>query len=141
MASDRIHALNAAIFEDWLEQFAAAWASLDADRAGPLFTADAVYHWTPFDAPIKGRAAIVSAWGEAFANQAEPRMASTVLTFAPPLGIARWATTFRRPATGEEVSLDGVLVAEFGNSGQCRLFREWWHTSDPEYAGGAARSG
>lgn len=126
------------MFEDWLERFGAAWTSPDAARAGPFFTASAAYLWTPFDAPIQGRAAIVSAWAEACENQVEPEMTSTPLAFVPPLGIARWATTLRRPATGVRVNLDGVLVAEFGDSGRCRLFREWWHTTDPGYVGGGA---
>jgi hypothetical protein len=32
---------------------------------------------------------------------------------------------------GAPVELDGILIAEFASTGQCRTFREWWHRRSP----------
>jgi hypothetical protein len=67
-------------------------------------------------------------------------MTSTPLAAVSSRGIAHEATTFRRPAKGDRVHMNGALVDEFGDSGDCCVFREWRHTTDPSCAGVEARA-
>jgi hypothetical protein len=118
-------------FEAWLRRYGAAWEARDPDAAGALFAADARYHWTPFQKPKRGPAAIAAAWREATSRQRDVRFSFEVLALDGPTGIARWRTRLARPS-GREIELDGVLLAEFDADARCRLFREWWHSSERE---------
>jgi hypothetical protein len=44
--------------------------------------------------------------------------------------IAHWAASFTRVTSQSKVSLDGVIVLEFDDSGACRTLREWWHRKE-----------
>ena len=46
----------------WLDVYAHAWDTYDADDVAALFTEDAEYRWHPADEPEVGRDAIVEAW-------------------------------------------------------------------------------
>lgn len=46
----------------WLDRYVAAWESYDPDAIGALFATDAAYRYRPWDAPVRGREAIVEGW-------------------------------------------------------------------------------
>src|SRR5579859_1385411 len=46
----------------WLADYVAAWKSYDPGAIGRLFSADAQYRYHPWDAPVRGREAIVASW-------------------------------------------------------------------------------
>ena len=123
--------LSREAFEAWLRRYGAAWEARDPDAAAALFAADARYYWTPFQEPKRGPAAIAAAWLEATSRQRNVRFSFEILAIDGPTGIARWHTHLERP-TGRRIELDGVLLAEFDDDSLCRLFREWWHSSERE---------
>jgi hypothetical protein len=123
--------MNPETFDTWLRAYGRAWEEGDADAAAALFTADAVYHETPFDPPMVGRAAIYDYWrAGAGESQRDVDFAYTILAWSPPSGLAHWTASFLRFPSGRVVRLDGILAAIFDEEGRCSLFREWWHRQE-----------
>jgi ketosteroid isomerase-like protein len=120
-----IEGLNA-----WMEKYKAAWESRDPAAAANLFTGDAEYYWTPFEEPKRGHAQIAKAWEAATSRQQDISFSFTVLAAGGSTGIVHWKTSFIRITTGKHVELDGILRAEFDKNHKCRVFREWWHSSE-----------
>jgi uncharacterized protein (TIGR02246 family) len=114
-------------FEAWLRGYKAAWETRDPAAAAALFTPDAEYYWTPFDAPHQGRAGIAAAWEAAVAGQKDVRFEYTVVAVTGGTGVAHWHTRLTSVPEGGTVELDGIVIAEFARPGQCGTFREWWH--------------
>ena len=117
-------------FAEWLDRYGRAWEACDLDALGTMFSDDSRYEWTPFDAPLEGIGAIRSAWDRAISNQRDVLFSGRSLGIEGDKGMAHWTARFIRPDTGQEVRLDGVLMAEFGPDGRCRRFREWWHSTE-----------
>ncbi len=117
-------------FQEWLRDYGNAWERRDPEAAAALFSDDALYYWTPFDEPKKGREGIATAWREATSRQRNVRFSYDVLAVIGETGIARWQASLERRWTGRPVELDGILVAEFDSEARCRVFREWWHSTE-----------
>ncbi|MGH8130474.1 MAG: nuclear transport factor 2 family protein [Steroidobacteraceae bacterium] len=117
-------------FTAWLRAYQSAWEGRDAAAASRLFTDDARYFWTPLVPPQRGPREIAAAWDAAVANQRDVRFTFEVFAVAGPTGFATWHAVFSRRSTQFKVRIDGVLSAEFASAAQCRVFREWWHSSE-----------
>ncbi len=115
---------------EWLIKYKNAWESRDPAAAAALFTVDAEYFWTPFEAPKRGRDEIAKAWADATSRQQDVHFSFDVLAVTGNTGIAHWHTSFLRMATGKHVELNGIIIAEFNGARLCRVFREWWHSSE-----------
>lgn len=115
-------------FESWLRAYKAAWEGRNSKAAAELFTESAEYYWTPFVPPQRGRGEIAAAWDGAVQHQKDVHFTFEVLSFGGTTGIARWHTRLTRVPSNERVEFDGILLAEFAQPSQCRLFREWWHS-------------
>jgi hypothetical protein len=122
--------LKRELFEDWLSAYGRAWASLDPQEYGQLFADNAVYYWTPFDAPLRGHEDIAKALAKVFGQQADPDFRSQVIGVLDNSGWAHWTCHFTREGTDDPVRMDGVLKAVF-KDGKCAEFREWWHRLEP----------
>jgi hypothetical protein len=115
-------------FEEWLLAYGRAWETGNPDAVAALFTPDAAYYETPFDEPMVGAEAIRRYWSQgAEQAQKDVRFGFLILSIAGRMGIAKWQASFERIPSGVGVELDGILTAEFDQSGRCRVFREWWH--------------
>ena len=121
---------TAQAFENWLIAYGAAWEARYPGAAVRIFSPDARYHWTPFASPQVGHDQIAAAWGQATSSQQDIQFRYTVWSVDDVRGIAQWHTRLTRIDTGLPVEIDGVLLAEFDAAGLCRLFREWWHSTD-----------
>ena len=77
-------------FEIWLRKYGDAWQGRDANSATELFTPDALYYWTPFEAPKHGRDGIYGAWHDAVMGQKDVEFTSEILAIVGNRGIARW---------------------------------------------------
>ncbi len=121
-------------FNDWLRRYGDAWERRDPAAAAALFTDDAVYWWTPFGEPKRGPGEIAKAWGEATTRQRDVRFEFEIIAVTERAGIATWHTKLVRASTGREIEVDGVLLAELDEAGRCRLFREWWHSTEHEHS-------
>jgi ketosteroid isomerase-like protein len=124
------HAATIEQFTQWLRAYQAAWEGRDAAAAARLFTDDARYYWTPLVPPQKGPAEIAAAWDSAVSKQRDIRFTFEVFAVSGPTGFATWRADFVRQPDQSRVQIEGVLSAEFGAAGRCRVFREWWHSSE-----------
>src|SRR5947209_4080168 len=50
------------IFDHWLASYGRAWTRRDPEAAASLYADDGTYQVTPFDEPLRGRAAIYEYW-------------------------------------------------------------------------------
>ena len=124
------YAATADDFSAWLRAYQSAWEGRDAAAAARLFTADARYHWTPLVPPQQGPAEIAAVWEAAVSQQRDIRFTFSVFGVAGPTGMANWRADFTRLPDQFKVRIEGVLSAEFAAAGQCRVFREWWHSAE-----------
>jgi ketosteroid isomerase-like protein len=117
-------------FEGWLDAYGRAWETGDPAAAAELFTEDAVYHETPFDEPMRGRAEISDYWSDVPRFQDDVRFSSEVVATSEREGVAHWRADFLRLPARIPVRLDGILLARLGAEGRCAEFREWWHRQE-----------
>jgi ketosteroid isomerase-like protein len=117
-------------FTAWLRAYQAAWEGRDAAGAARLFSEDARYYWTPLVPPQQGPAEIAAVWEQAVSQQRDIRFTFTVFGVAGATGMATWRADFTRLPDQFKVRIEGVLSAEFAATGLCRVFREWWHSSE-----------
>lgn len=117
-------------FEKWLNAYGAAWEARDGKAFAKLFHERAVYYWTPFEEPKLGNAAITTAFENAISNQETVTFTGRVIKATRKSGTAHWRCAYTRTNTGRQVFTDGILEAEFKNSGKAIMFREWWHIDE-----------
>lgn len=117
-------------FQPWLADYGEAWQARDAARFAGLFADNALYYWTPFEAPKKGREEIAAAFSAAVADQSDIEFGARILYTQAQLGAAHWSCAFTRAQTGKRVHLDGVFVVQFTDGGEALSFREWWHSDE-----------
>lgn len=122
--------VTVAQFDHWLKEYGAAWEAKNAEKFATLFEDDALYYWTPFDPPKKGREQIRDAFSHAVATQTEIDFAARVLSADAPVGTAHWQCVHKRVTTGKRVTIDGIFVVQFGVFDHALLFREWWHSDE-----------
>ena len=123
-------ALTTAQFTEWLRGYQSAWEGRDAAAAAKLFADDARYHWTPLVPPQQGPAEIAAVWDSAVSQQRDVRFAFSVFGVSGSTGMATWRADFTRLPDQFKVRIEGVLSAEFSAATRCRVFREWWHSSE-----------
>lgn len=120
--------MSPAGFAAWLEGYRHAWETLDPEAVGTLFAEDAQYTIKPFDAPLRGRAAIMAYWARIARRQAGVTFNYDILATTGEQGLAHWSATFARVPSGRRVRLDGILLVVLNADGQCAVLREWWHS-------------
>lgn len=119
--------LGSAAFAEWLDRYKAAWEARDPDQAAALFTPDATYRETPYDAPFAGREEIAEYWRKAVSGQKDVTFTSEVLGWSGDTGLCHWHAAFTGIEGGEAIDLDGIFRCRFDPSGLVREFEEWWH--------------
>jgi hypothetical protein len=117
-------------FTQWLRAYQSAWEGRNPAAAAQLFTDDARYYWTPLVPPQQGPGEIAAAWDAAVSEQRDIRFSFDVFGVSGATGMARWRADFTRLPNRYKVRIEGVLAAEFESGGQCRVFREWWHSEE-----------
>jgi nuclear transport factor 2 (NTF2) superfamily protein len=111
--------------EDWLARYGRAWETADPDAAAALFTEDATYRESPFDEVMEGREAIRRYWQEIPETQRDISFGWEIVDTDPV--VVRWRASYSRLRDGSRITLDGVFLLRFDESGLCRTLREWWH--------------
>jgi len=111
----------------WLASYGSAWISRDPEAAASLYTDDATYQVTPFDEPLRGRAAIHEYWAGVAKTEEKIQFDYEIVAVTAELGIARWRASFVRVPPGLETKLDGIFLISLDSEGRCQSLREWWH--------------
>ncbi len=114
-------------FNNWLASYGSAWTSRDPEAATSLYRDDATYQVTPFDEPLRGRAAIYEYWAGVATTEESIQFDYEILAVTPEQGIARWRASFVRVPPGLKTKLDGIFMISLDSAGRCRSLREWWH--------------
>jgi SnoaL-like protein len=119
--------MEAEAFQAWLGAYGRAWMGRDARSAGDLFAEDGTYQITPFEEPVRGRAAIIAYWRRVAETEREIVFGYEVLSVTVDVGIARWWASFLIVPERLQTRLDGIFVVSFDEDGRCKALREWWH--------------
>jgi hypothetical protein len=106
-------------FTTWLTGFGDAWESADAGALTPLFTVGATYLPDPFAAVVRGRRALLAAFGDRFAALPSWSFSAQVLGVGDTYGVAHWRVS------SADRALDGVWVVALDARGRCESLREW----------------
>lgn len=114
-------------FQVWMDRYAKASLTRDAEGIALLFSPDALYYESPFSPPHQGRLAIITYWQENSKNLEDIDFTYQILAVFNNTGIAHWHSQVTRLPSGESITLDGIFVVIMDSFGRCRLFREWWH--------------
>jgi ketosteroid isomerase-like protein len=117
----------------WIDAHDAAWRAADQAAIAALFSADAVYHLGPWDAPwrglegpFRGPEAIAKGWlaggidGERFTADAE------VLAIEGDRAVVRRRITYLEPDGSVESRYDTCWVIDFDEDGRCAEYQEWY---------------
>ena len=114
------------VYSGMMEQFGNAWEQGAPDRITEAFTEDAVFLPSPFDAPIKGTAAIAEYWKDIPVEQAEVSFRFGEIFVAGPWFSTEYKCTFHRRRTGQMIDVRGALFCET-HEGKIAEMRMYWH--------------
>src|SRR5438046_8845456 len=106
------------IFDHWLASYGRAWTRRDPEAAASLYADDGTYQVTPFDEPLRGRAAIYEYWAGVAQTEERIRFDYEILAVTAEHGIARWLAYFVLVPPGRKTDLDGMLVLAWGSEGR-----------------------
>ncbi len=109
-----------------IEQFGKGWEKGATDQMVGVFTDDAVFHSSPFDAPARGSAAIRAYWSDIPREQAEISFRFGEIFVVGPWFATEFKCTFRRRRTGEPVDMRGAIFCETAD-GKISEMRMYWH--------------
>jgi hypothetical protein len=117
----------------WIDRHDAAWRAADPAAIAGLFSADAVYHLGPWDAPwrgldgpFRGRDAIATGWlaggidGERFTADTE------ILAIEGARAVVRRRITYFEADGSVESRHDTCWVVDFDADGRCVEYQEWF---------------
>lgn len=110
----------------WLDNYVEAWRTYELAQIGNLFSEDALYFYSPFDDPLRGREAIVADW------LAEPNAPGSwearyvAIAVEGKVGVAQGRTRYLSSDGAIEREFDNIFVLHFDNAGRCARFTEWF---------------
>jgi ketosteroid isomerase-like protein len=119
----------------WLEAYVAAWKSYDPDQIGALFADDVEYRYHPYDAPVRGRDAVIESWlGESDNAAASTRdeegtydASYRAVAVDGDVAVATGSSSYSsKPGGPVERVFDNCFVLRFDSAGRCREFTEWF---------------
>ncbi|MBI4502790.1 MAG: nuclear transport factor 2 family protein [Gemmatimonadetes bacterium] len=99
-------------FEHVVNSFGKAWEAGKPAAMGELFTDDATFIPGPFEAPLKGRSAIVAYWSDVPREQSAISFRFGEIFVAGPWFATEFSCTYRRIKTGDWIRVSGALFCE-----------------------------
>jgi hypothetical protein len=107
--------------ERWLDAYERAWREPGTDTLGDLFTPDARYRMSPYEASALGLAEIGKLWESERQGPDEAfEMSASVVAVEGDTGVARVEVRY---GTGAEYR--DLWVISLDPDGRCREFEEW----------------
>jgi ketosteroid isomerase-like protein len=118
----------------WLDRYVEAWQRYDREQIVELFSDDAEYRYHPWDAPVRGRDAIVEDWLNPGGDPAQRDKPGTVEAAYHPfavdgdVAVATGTSTYYTDASRAAVDkrYHNAYLIEFDASGRCRSFTEFF---------------
>jgi hypothetical protein len=114
--------MDRAAVERWAEEYRRAWEAADADAAAALFSEGARYYSDPFKDPHVGRTGVHEYWSRVTAEQAGTSVAMGNVVLDGVTAAVEWWASWTE--NGGRVTLPGVLILTFDDTGACDLLRE-----------------
>jgi len=108
-----------------IERFGNAWERGKAGDIADVFLEDGKLYPSPFDPPLRGRAAIEEYWKDLPREQAEISFRFGEIFVAGPWFSTEIKCTFRRRRTGEPVDVRGAVFCET-SEGKIAEMRMYW---------------
>jgi hypothetical protein len=127
--------MNEAEVDRWLDSYVKAWKTYDPNLIGSLFADDVRYRFHPYDDPVVGRHAVVSAWvGESDAPGVSARDALgtydanyAAIAVDGDVAVATGVTTYyEAPGGGVDRVFHNCFVMRFDGAMRCSEFTEWY---------------
>jgi len=115
-------------FNRWLASYGSAWTGRDPGAAASLYADDATYQVTPFDEPLRGRAAIYEYWAgvarteEKIQFEHEDPRSHCGAWYRQVVGVLCPRATWPKKR-----NWTGIFLISLDSVGRCRSLREWWH--------------
>jgi ketosteroid isomerase-like protein len=107
----------------WVEGYERAWRTPGTDELPALFTPDAVYLHSPYEAPVLGLDAIRRMWDEDREGPDEVFALSTeIVAVEGDTAVVRAEVGYGQPVRQEYRDL---WILHFGADGRCSRFEEW----------------
>ncbi|MGM0934504.1 MAG: VOC family protein [Bacteroidota bacterium] len=128
--SKKNHLLTTESFHAWLNSYKTAWEQGKIEIIEALFSVNAQYYETPFEAPLKGIDNVLEYWKGAFDNQENITFGFDIIQTLHDKGFAKWNASFTRRNSGIKVSLNGIFEVCFDADLKCTHFYEWWHINE-----------
>lgn len=133
--------IDKAAVQTWLDQYVAAWKSYNSAQIAPLFSANVVYQFTPWSAPVHGRDAVVAAWLDPSSRDADNTFEAHYepVIIEGDTAVVRGVSTYYTDTTHAAIrrQFANLWIVRFDDAGVCREFIEWW-SEDPTYKAGTA---
>ena len=136
--------MHAQDVDRWLSAYVEAWKTYDPERIAALFSEDVTYRYHPYDAPVRGRDAVLASWlgqgGDAGAStRDEPGTYDAryrAIAVDGEVAVATGTTQYSSvPGAPPSRLFDNCFVMRFDTSGRCREFTEWFmERPDPTVA-------
>jgi limonene-1,2-epoxide hydrolase len=120
--------------DEWVDAYADAWRTRDADAAAALFTDDSGYRAHPLQEVHRGSDGVRSYWETVTATQeaVDVRMGAPVESAdGRRAAVEFWV---RMRSSGDEVTLIGILFLQFAADGRCEDLRETWFFETGDHA-------
>jgi uncharacterized protein (TIGR02246 family) len=111
----------------WLDNYVQAWLTYDPQQITDLFSEDAVYHYGPYQEPVKGREAIVANWLENRDKPGTYKAQYHPVAVEGNTAVANGRSTYFE-ADGKTFlrEFDNIYVIHFDDNGRCKEFAEWY---------------
>lgn len=111
--------------QTWLEGYRKAWEDRDPEAAAALFTDDAPYREQPYQDPFPGAAGVKQYWTDVTATQSDVSFRYGTPLIVDDRAVVEWWVTMKNG--GADITLAGVFLLRFDESGKCSDLNEYWH--------------
>jgi hypothetical protein len=119
--------LDKAMVDAWLLAYVEAWKAYDPAAIGNLFSEEAVYRYHPYDAPVRGRDAVVESWlaGRDPAGTYDGHY-QTVMVEDDQAAARGRSLYFESDGVTPKAEFYNLFLLRFDPDGRCADFCEWY---------------
>jgi hypothetical protein len=119
--------LDRAMVDTWLEAYVNAWKSYDPAAIENLFSAEAIYRYHPYDAPVQGREAILASWLEdRDAAGTYDGHYQAILVEGDRAAASGRSLYFEADGVTPRAEFYNLFLLGFDQDGRCTDFCEWY---------------
>lgn len=118
----------------WLDGFSEMHESKSAGMLVELFASNAVFHVSPFQAPLSGLESLMRYFDDILGIRREGHFNSETIYVDGRAGWAHWTSSFTREGTDEPVRQEGIMKVLLDEAAKCTELRQWWHALEPVQA-------